>query len=116
LSEKMWEVLNYLKKINNFVLFKKPRNSSALKIQSLISSTLNEPKTENLLNLLNEISKTAFTQKHEFPKKYLSEEDQQEFQDEVTSITVFFKELKKIIEFDFNHEEIELELAHFGKT
>lgn len=116
LAERKDEILNDLKIINDQILFEKPRNKTALKIRNLISSTLIETEIIKLLNNLREICETTLTKKSEFPKKYLTEEIREAYQNEADSIAAYFKELRKIIEFDLNHDETELELARFGKA
>jgi ATP-dependent helicase/nuclease subunit A len=115
-SNKIPHITKIIDQINLEVLGKKADNNSAVEISALVKGIATEKELIGKINLLNKIAALVLTKSGTVRKRgYLSKEHLESFSPDIVEIESFFPDLK-YIEIPENKEEVNLELANFGKT
>ena len=102
--------------INSSVLYADSTNSNAIEINSKLEKLKTESELIRILEILNEVKNLGFTNTFTIRKRgYLKNEIADTIQEEVSLVEDLMKSLQAF-QIQGNHEEIEIELAHFGKA
>jgi ATP-dependent helicase/nuclease subunit A len=115
-SNKVPHLTEIINQINLEVLNKKADNSIALEISALVIGIEKEKGLSGKINLLNKIAGLALTKTRTVRKRgYLNGEQLESYSQEIAEIERFFSDIR-YIEIPENREEVNLELAYFGKA
>ena len=115
-SNRISHIIKIIIQINLEVLSKKADNTFAADVSALIDRIDKERDLVGKINLLNKIAGLVLTKSGTVRKKgYLTGEQFETFSSDIADIESFFSDLRNI-EIPENKDEVNSELAYFGKT
>ena len=110
------EFIEPLQKINEEVLTSDSTHKTAIEIQSNLNLLKTQTNVNSILKNLNNIKMIAFTKNLSIRKRgYLSKEKEESLANEIRVVEALIDEFKNF-ESTENDEDVEIELAKFGKT